>query len=289
MKKAYYIIAAIAAITTISCQKSNEETPPVDTNKKIELRPTIVNGKNISNTTKAPQLNEDGSGNFTNGDVITLHVKSESGETTLVKYGVGVTNLYWKDINLAPNDNMVNFSACYPEQTIIDGKFSFDLETAANKDLLWAHRKSISTATETAIDMPFRHVMHRLVIKFTTQSNIDVDQIQTICTAKSTCEIDLAAESLDCHASKKANFSAKGNTAVFTIIPQQTSDVSLLVTVGQMHKEFTLDTLVTKFDNLESGMQLTVNLTIKDGSIVFEESTITPWEDQGTIEGEIIL
>lgn len=72
------------------------------------------------------------------------------------------------------------------------------------------------------------------------------------------------------------------------LVPQKVSDVKLHVVVGKLEKDFNLNEYV-KLDNLESGMQLTVNLKVKDGSIVLEGNSIDPWGDQGTIEGEIIM
>lgn len=289
MRNAYYILVISTILTTSSCQKENDGISTTAPNKKIEINTSIANTSSLSSSVKSPQLNEDGSGNFANGDEITLHVLSESGEATIIKYGVGTTNLYWRDISLNPEDNNVDFSACFPHQALSDGKFTFDLETTPNKDLLWAQRKSIPAESEATVDLLFKHVMHRLVINFTTQSNIEIDQINTVCTAKSTCEVDLHTLSLDNSSSNYADFSASGPKAVFMIIPQKASDVSLFVTVGQMSKQFALSDLVTEHDNLGSGMQLTVNLTVKDGSIVLEGSSIDQWGDQGTIDGEIIL
>lgn len=283
----YYALAAATLIATSGCQKNSEDTLPTE-DKKIEIKTSIVNEDAISGNTKAPSLNGDGSGNFSKGDIITLHILSESGESTLIKYGVGVATLYWRDVNLNPEDHQVHFSACYPQQELSDGKFSFDMETAPTKDLLWAHNKSVPTETDAPVELPFKHIMHRLVINYSTQSNIEVDQIQTVCTAKSTCEIDVVGGKIDNSNTQKADFSITGQQASFMLIPQSASDVTLHVTAGQMKKDFNLNEYV-KFDNLESGMQVTVNLKVKDGSIALESSSIDPWGDQGTIEGEITM
>ena len=289
MKRAYYTLVMAIIFASSSCQKNDDGALPVESDKEIDVRTSIVKGNTMSNTIRKPQLNDDGSGHFSEGDIITLHVVSKSGVATTVDYGVGVSKLYWNDVSLNPDDYSVDFSACYPEQNLIDGKFLFDLETTSKKDLLWAHRKGVPIGTETSVDMMFSHVMHHLVINFTTQSDIDVNQIQTVCTAKSTSEIDLVAGTLDNNNSRKADFTETGKKATFTIIPQDVSDVVLHITVGQMQKVFSLDELVTKFDKLESGMQLTVNLMVKDGSIVLHGSSIVPWGDQGTVEGEIVM
>lgn len=288
MKKTYYILAATAILAAGGCHKGNDDTPAA-IDKRIEICTSIAGETNASSATRAPQLDINGSGNFASGDRITLHVVSPSGQTTSLKYGIGVSKLYWKDISLNPEDANVDFSACYPEQELIDGKFTFDIEAAEDKDLLLARSKDITVESEEAVDLLFKHVMHRLVINFSTQSDIEIDQITTVCTAKSTCQIDLNSLSLDSSASQKADFSATGKNAEFMIVPQKTSDIDLLVTVGQMSKKFTLSDLVANHENLESGMQFTVNIKVKDGSIVLEGSSIVQWGNQGAVDGEIIL
>lgn len=288
MKSIYYYAAVIATvIATNGCHKNSDDTLPAG-DKKIEFKTTIVKEDAISGNTKAPILNTDGSGNFSNGDILTLHVLSESGEPTLIQYSVGITNLYWKDVNLNSTDHQVHFSACYPEQNLSNGKFSFNMKTASTKDLLWAHKKGVAPGTDSPIELRFKHIMHRLVINYSTQSDIKEDQIQTVCTAKSTCEIDLASETINNSNSQKADFEASGKQVSFMLVPQKVSDVILHVTVGQLKKDFNLNEYV-KLDNLENGMQLTVNLKVKDGNIILEGSSIDPWGDQGTIEGEIIM
>lgn len=288
MKRIHHLALAAAVIIAASgCQK-NPASPLPAGDTKIDIMTSIVRANTISAGTKAPEMNDDGSGNFSHGDMITLHVMSGSGKTTITQYGIGVTSLYWKDINLNPEDHKVNFSACYPTQELNDGKFSFNMETAPEKDILWAHKEGVSTGTDAPVELQFKHIMHRLVVNYSVESDIDADMIRTICTAKSACEIDLTGQTADSAGAAEADFTATGKQVSFLLVPQKVSDATLHVTAGQMAKEFKLDEYV-KFDNLESGMQLTVNLKIKDGSISLEGSTIDPWGDQGTVEGEIIM
>ena len=108
----------------------------------------------------------------------------------------------------AEQDKSVDFAACYPECEVVGGKFTFDLETASDTDLLWAHTKGVAVWTEVPVELAFEHVMHSLVFNFSTNSDeIALDQIKTECTAKSTCEVDLANGAIDNSSSRKATFS----------------------------------------------------------------------------------
>lgn len=288
MKRAYFILAAAALVGAGACQKGTDDTPPA-TDKRIEINTSIANHSGASGTTRTPQLNGNGSGNFADGDRITLFVRSESGQTTATDYTVGVSKLYWKNIRLNPEDTKADFSACYPEQKVADGKFTFNIETSPDKDLLLAQSRNITVESEEPVDLLFTHAMHRLVINYSTQSDIKIDEITTVCTAKSTCDVDLNTQTLDSSASGKADFSASGRSAQFMIVPQKVSDIEVLVTVDQMSKKFALSELVTDHEDLENGKQLTVNIKVRDGKIVLEGSSIVQWGDQGTVEGDIIL
>lgn len=289
MKKAYCILALATVFATLGCQKNEGENNPSGDNNKINIVTSI--GKDaVSHEVRRPQLDNDGSGNFANGDMITIHALSESGRKTTLRYGIGVSSLYWTDIDLSESDSKVHFSACYPEQNLVNGKFTFNLETTSDKNLLWAHKQNITAQTDESVEMLFNHVMHRIIINYTTQSNkIDLTQTQTVCTAKSTCNVDLLEKSLDNSSSQKASFTENGKNIEFIVVPQKVSDVSLHVSVGHIDTTFSLDELVTNFTDLNSGMQLTLNLVVKDGSIALENSTISQWGNQGTIEGEIIM
>lgn len=290
MKVQYFALAAMSLALAASCEKeSNDTRHDRPESQEIVLRTSIIGETNASDQTRAPQLSDNGQGNFADGDIFTLQVSAPSGQTTLFDYEVGTTALYWQDIKLNETDKSVDFHACYPKQSLSSGKFTFNLESASNKDLLWAHKKGVAVATETPVELDFEHAMHRLVINFNSDSHLSSDQYSTVCTAKSTCEVDLVAGTLNTTASSKASFTETGTKAVFLLVPQKTSDVTLRITAGAETKEIPLNTIATSIDELKGGMQLTVNLKVKDGSIQFDGTTISAWGEQGTVEGEIIM
>lgn len=285
MRIAYYALIAASLVTFASgCHK--EENAVTGADKQITLRPTIATKAEA----RAPQLNGIGSGNFSDGDTFTLYTTSASGQTTSLSYTVGVGKLYWKDVLFAEQDKSVDFAACYPESEIVDGKFTFDLETASDSDLLWAHTKGVAVWTEAPVELTFEHVMHTLAFNFSTNSDeIALEQIKTECTAKSTCEVDLANGVIDNSSSRKATFSQTGTKAVFRIVPQRSSDVTIKISAGEAEKSFNLSDVVTEHPDLEGGKILTVNLTVKDGKITVDGSSIVGWGDQGSVDDEIIL
>ncbi|HJA98172.1 MAG TPA: fimbrillin family protein [Candidatus Alistipes avicola] len=281
MKKAYFALMAMLLMGGCSKDKVTSTT-----DKKISIQTTIEEPANIG----SPSLNEDGSGNFAPGDTFSLLVFAPDASASQCNYQIGQTTLLWNDLQLNSDAQTVTFSACYPIQALNEGKFAFDLKTAEEKDLLWAYKSGITVGTEAPITLTFKHAMHRLVVRFTEDSEIAVDQIQTNCTAKSSCTVDLMTGTLDNSSSDKATFTENGDEAVFLIVPQQPADVSLEVTAGASSKTFSLGDLASQYEELEGGKQLTVNLTIKEGKITIDGFSIEGWGDQGTIDGgEIIM
>lgn len=289
MKKKYVMLLAVTFMAVMTgCHKDGQEMQPAGSDRKIELKTSIkAEEPQADKAVRAPQLNDDGSGRFAAGDRITLLLATQSGSTTQFEYEVGGSTLYWKDVLHSTDGELVDFCGCYPVQNLSNGKFTFDLESAGEKDLLWVRKTDVSYGTDTPVDLVFTHAMHRLVVNYTSETE-NIEQISTVCTAKSTCDVDLINGTLNA-TSRKASFSKTGKTAVFLLAPQKTADVQLQITNDQYTKNYSLAELIDGHDNLESGMQLTVNLSVKNGSIVLEGSSISGWEDQGTVEGEIIL
>ena len=63
----------------------------------------------------------------------------------------------------------------------------------------------------------------------------------------------------------------------------------LEIRAGEDVKELALRGVVTAIGELESGKQLTLNLTIKDGRLQREDAIISGWGDQGTVSGDVIM
>lgn len=284
MKKTYCALMATALLLSTGCNKENE-TQISGGDPKVG----IVTSISAEGIMRSPQLDEDGSGNFSAGDVFSLMAISESGRKTLLDYESGSTVLYWKEIAMEQGDRSVVFSACYPRQEISDGKFTFDLSSAEDKDLLWAQTADIEACTEAPVALTFRHAMHRLIINISADAGVDASEVKVECTAKSSCEVDLVSCELDDSASETETFSSAGPNAEFLLVPQAVSDISMTVDAGGIRKMFALGDIVKEHDRLESGMQLTVNMTVKNGNIQIEGTSIEGWGNQGTVDGEIIM
>ena len=283
MKRLFYGLAVVvSAILVSGCNKETAEVP--NTEQKIAIK------TGIEAVARTPQLNEDGSGVFTKGDQFTLLVNNQNDLSTMLDYSEGITELYWKNLQLPSMEGSVDFFACYPTQPLADGCFTFDLATASYKDLLWASTKNVKVGTES-VALSFRHAMHRLVVNFSLEdpSYAVADDIETVCTAKSACVVNLIDGTLDNSASGTSAFTSPGGKATFLIVPQDAADVTLDVKVGQDTRRFVLNELPEVPAQLQGGMQFTVDLVVKEGKIELEGTSIEGWGDQGSIDGEIIM
>lgn len=284
MNRLFYTAAIATALAATACSKEENRTTA---DRRISISAGIE-----ALTTRSPQLNEDGSGKFADGDTFTLHALGENGESTTLDYTIGTTSLYWSRLAFATEGTTVGFSACYPKQTPEKGVFRFDLELAGEKDLLLAPVRELAAGSEQPVRLNFRHAMHRLVVTYKAELSDDspaIDKIETRCTAKSACTVDLASGTVTTDNDASATFTATGQKAVFLITPQHPEEVVLEVRIGEQTKRYTLTELKQDCPDLDGGKQLTVSMNIRNGEITLDGFTIDGWGDQGTIDGEIIL
>lgn len=278
-----FVVAAVAALC--GCSSSEESAGPVQ--KRILLNASIAKVEELESS----EAVQSGKEHFTQGDSFTLVVANAEGQYDPFDFTVGATQLLWKEVTVAGEGAKVNFSACYPVQRLADGKFTFDLGTASEQDLLLAAPRAVTVDDETPVNLTFRHAMHRLNVVFTVDADarVDAETIRTVCTARSKCGVNLLDGSLDTTDPTTADFTRTGGEVSFLVVPQQASDVTLDVTAGDISKSFTVGSLKPGLGELKSGMQLRVEITVKEQAIEIGSITIEGWEDQGSIGGEIII
>ena len=141
-KKVFYVtMAAIFAATSCTNELPNEQ--PTD----------VINiVASISSQTRAPQLTNDGSGSFSQGDKMSLFLKETDGESHTVDFEYGSGILTWGSLGLSGSNAQISLAACYPQQKDIqDGTFEFNPLTASEKDLLLAPAQSVTVLPKPCI------------------------------------------------------------------------------------------------------------------------------------------
>ena len=227
MNKTFFTAAVLLVL--VGCNDDKEQTKPAPGEGKI----TVTAG--IEALTRAPHLNEDGSGYFQDGDKIALTV-SGGDKTVRKEYTIGGAALYWEDLGLPSGTTEASFAGCYPAPESAEGTaFTFDLSTAADKDLLLAPAMKVSKSADTKVNLAFKHAMHKLAINYASDGTYTQEQLEavkTTCTAKSSCEVNMAAATVSKTADKTAAFEVAGKAVRFLLVPQTSEEVTLKIEIG---------------------------------------------------------
>lgn len=279
MKKINLLLSFVA-VASFLCGCGNEINDNTDNSINIV---TSISSEDIA---RSPVLDETGKGNFMNGDIFSLAVSNSEKECVLKDFIVGTSDFKWSDLNISSGNGKVAFWACYPKQNIKDGKFTFDLATADEKDLLLAKVEGIAINAEEPVYLNFKHAMHKLDIYYNLEEDIEVT---TRCEALSTCEVNMFENTVTAQNGKKTVFTQSGKNISFLIVPQQTADVTLNITYGNKTKSYVLSEIIKDYDQLESGKKMKLTLNVKNGDIQIENPTIGDWGNQGSVDGSIIM
>lgn len=280
-KRTMWVLLAAAMLT--ACGKDDDTNYD---NGRIELR------TGIEALTRSPQLDGTGAGNFQAGDVFTLTL-SDGSKSVQKTYTVGSTTLYWQELEVTGDE--VAFAGCYPNYAADGGTtFSFDVTKALDEDLLLAPAVS-ATRGAGKVTMPFRHAMHKLVVKYTSDGSYTEERlngIRTTLNACTVCTVDMLRGAVtDNSAAAPADYEARtGTEAAWLVVPQKVQGVKLSVALDGQSREFTLPETTsegTPLTALDGGKTLTVMLRITKDGISVEGTDISGWENQGSIEDEI--
>lgn len=162
--------------------------------------------------------------------------------------------------------------------------------------LLLARAVNVEKDANTAVNLAFRHALHRLVIIYVSDdlSDEQLSQVSTSVRALSSCSVDQTKGIiLDGTAAGLSEVgSRQGRRASFFIVPQEKDYITLDVSVGTMTR--TIDIPDHAQDGspvamLEGGKSLTVQINVSSDEIKLDGVQIGGWEHQGTVDGEIEL
>lgn len=285
MKRLIYSTVILAVLSCGACDKkdSNDHTPgtPATPGEQVITFTTRIEAM------EEAQTDDSGHETFNPGDTFTLYAHDNAEGRQSMDYTIGATKLNWSDLAFADEGGKVHFEACYPKHELSDGGFDFTVRQDAASDLLWATQAGVGVGTEQAVDLKFSHALHRLKVLMTVEdAAVDASQIETRCTALSTCRVDLKEMRL-LQVATQNTYTAKGEQVEFLLLPQLRDGVTLEVKAGELTKSWKLSETDFPTPELEGGKQATVHLTIKEGQITLSGMTIEGWGDQGTVEDEI--
>ncbi|KAA3731864.1 leucine-rich repeat protein [Bacteroides salyersiae] len=263
--------------------------------------------------TRAPQLDAEGKGNFAQGDVWGMYAYTDAaaaGENMEYKYRETV--LYWEDLS---ETSPVTFSAHYPRITEAIANPAAYMHTP----LEWNKTDDLLHATATAskggtVALTFKHLMHRLIIKLTAGEGMTGTDLTTALinsagkdgdyTMYGSVEVNLltGAVNYDRHGSLIQHTNASRGNAEWKVAPQDLRAGAewLRIMVGEDTWYYNVPDNLNSSNaahptRLESGKQLTLNLTLKKNQqtgqteVELSGSDISGWGNGGTITDDVVI
>lgn len=298
----------LATLALVACTDEDEVQSNILPKGAVHLTAQIEGVQ-----TRAPQLDTEGKGNFMQGDVWGMYAYTDdaaAGENMEYKYQETV--LYWEDLS---ETSPVTFSAHYPRITAtIANPAAYmytPLEWNKTDDLL--HATATASKGET-VTLTFKHLMHRLIIKLTAGEGMTGTDLTTALinsarkngdyTMYGSVEVNLLTGEVNY--SRYADLiqltnESRGN-ADWKVAPQDLRAGAewLRIIVGEDMWCYNVPDNLNSSNpdhptRLESGKQLTLNLTLKKNQqtgqteVELSGSDISGWSDGGTITDDVVI
>lgn len=298
----------LATLALVACTDEDEVQSNILPKGAVHLTAQIEGVQ-----TRAPQLDAEGKGNFVQGDIWGMYAYADTavpGENREYKYQQTV--LYWKDLS---ETSPVTFSAHYPRITAdIANPAAYmytPLEWNKTDDLL--HATATASKGET-VALTFKHLMHRLIIKLTAGEGMTGTDLTTALinsagkngnyTMYSGVEINLLTGEVDYgrYAGMIQHTNENRGNADWKVAPQDLTAGAewLRIMVGEDMWCYNVPDILNSSNSshptrLESGKQLTLNLTLKKNQqtgqteMELSGSDISGWGYGGTITDDVVI
>lgn len=313
MKTTRYLFTALSlAVFALSACHNDDEMPGGNTLPEGAVHITAgIEGVQ----TRAPQLDADGAGTFDPTDMwgmytFTGDAASPAYSNENIAYQADNSNpLYWENLS---ETEAVTFSAHYPRITadIADPAAYMYMPQA------WDNTDDLLHATATAskgdpVALTFKHLMHRLVVNLAAGDGMEGadlssalinssarDNTATMC-ARVEVNLLTGAVNYDRVDNGVVLSNGGGASADWKVAPQDLTAGAewLRITVGEdeWYYHVPADLNAAESGNqtrLESGKQLTLNLTLKKNpgtgnTVTLTGSDISGWDTQPPIDGNI--
>lgn len=263
--------------------------------------------------TRAPQLDANGKGNFAQGDVWGMYAYTDAtspGENMEYKYQETV--LYWKDLS---ETSPVTFSAHYPRitESIANPAAYLYMPEEWNKtdDLLHA---TVTASKDGTVALTFKHLMHRLIVNLIAgegMTGVDLSSALINSTAKdntptmfASVEVNLLTGTVNYDRVENGIDLSNGGSgnADWKVAPQDLTAGAewLRIKVDEDTWYYNVPANLNSSNpehptRLESGKQLTLNLTLKKNrqtgqtEVELTDSEISGWGNGGTITDDVVI
>ena len=300
MKTTNLLVAALAA--TLALTSCSKDDPGEPTRDQVTITTTIGGNTDGGTADSRATLAPDGSGSFDASDVLGLYATTATAGVAKLTNSAytASTKLYWDDLS---KTEAVTFTAYYPRtETIADpAAYVFNAATATEKDLLLATPDTKSKGE--AVQLSFRHAMHRLIINLTTNvagldvagATIELKNMNASATVNILAGTVTTGEAAEADGTYTA-FKKAGATHEYIVAPQKVTTDADWIQIAIDGKQYTYK-MPARIENatgtaidlkeLESGKTLTLNLAITRDGVTLTTADIAPWDTQGKIDGEL--
>lgn len=298
----------LATLALVACTDEDEVQSNILPKGAVHLTAQIEGVQ-----TRAPQLDAEGKGNFAQGDVWGMYAYTDdvaAGENMEYKYRETV--LYWEDLS---ETSPVTFSAHYPRITEAIANPAAYMHTP----LEWNKTDDLLHATATAskggtVALTFKHLMHRLIIKLTAGEGMTGTNLTTALinstgkngdyTMYGSVEVNLLTGEVNYgrYADLIQLTNASRGNADWKVAPQDLRAGAewLRIMVGEDMWCYNVPDNLNSSNpdhptRLESGKQLTLNLTLKKNQqtgqteVELSGSDISGWSNGGTITDDVMI
>ena len=288
------------ALCCAACEKENiyEGTPEQQETTPTEFKINSI----ISQTepkTRAPQLDGNGAGTFTTGDKNTLLFLTDAQEVvTSFEYTYG-NSYYWSDLQLPADMKSGKVTAWYPAVgTKTPQAFEWNVTKEANPDLLVAAPVAIQTEQESAIQLTFKHKMHKLHVEVVSgdASVTESDLANASITCRNyfpTVSVNLIEGTTGAVSGELQNKTVSNPKADFLLPAQAAGTIEVAVNVKNKTNVFKIAETVINgqaVKELESGKTLSLIITVTKSEMKLTIGTeIDGWENQGEKNDNIII
>lgn len=286
MKKKHLSVCLALAFIASSCKN---ELPQNE--KVINIEATITP------QSRTPQLGADGSGSFSDGDIMSLFISNSENANVALDYEYGSGFITWNSIGFEEQFPSVMVAACYPKQSNIQGgNFEFNVLSASDKDLLLAPQQTVKVGDSETVYLTFGHAMHKLDLFFTLGDGYTGNEISSLSLAveaKTTCVVDGVKGKIKEVKNEVGQYHSTNANTSFYLVPQPTSGILISINIDGDNKSISLGELLSQLgkpqDEIEGGKYTSLSLKINRNGITVEGGSIGGWENQVTADGEVVI
>lgn len=304
MKTTKFITAVLlATLALAACNKDNETPEGGLRPGQVDIRTSIVGTPTVE--TRATLDPTDGSGTFDDDDMIMLVVYGSKPTGSVLEYSKNAPRT-WEEIKtFVGESDTYTFCGWYTNPNVfpINGT-TFNAATATDPDLLLAVPATV--AEGATVNLPFRHVMHQLIINLTgnmADLGVTIEQFNatkvSLLNMNATAEVDVSTGTVTPGEAWEpdGDYGTKTDLYDFIIAPQKVATDTEWIKIELADMTFIYKVPATlnngtPLNELESGKRLTLMLTLKKSptgqtNVVLSGSTISAWGTQGTIDDSV--